>query len=183
MKLQNLFKIMLNTPSKGIYCLINHRNKRVYLKYSQNICMSLSRVLADIRSKNTIYKQLIKDVKKLQFLYLEDININEDDLSLHLKLDFYVQKYMDLGYSLYNNKHKLARFKVAIEVTEDLKSVHVVLTSRNRKKRIVVGVFDKMYDAEEFAASFDAMDVIRPIYAVNELSRKYFLNESNQVVK
>lgn len=182
MRVSELFNTMYKIPSKGIYCLINKTNKRIYIKHSFDICMSISRVLGDIRGKKSIYKQLIKDASKLQFLYLEDINIDDSITDIQVKMDHHVKDYLSQGYSLYNSKYKLVKFKVSIEVSEDLKLVYVKLCSRNKNTYITVGVFDKMYDAEEFAACFDAMDVIRPVYASNELTRKYFLSKSNHTV-
>lgn len=173
---------MLNTPSKGIYCLINHDNNMVYIKHSMDIPMSIARVIRDIRFKTTVYKQFIKDSKKLRFLFIEPLTGDESLLDIHLKIDYHIQDFIRSGYKLYNSKYRISKFKVAIEIQNDM-SVHVILASRNRKKKMVVGVFDKMYDAEEFASIFDAMDVVKPIYASNELTEKYFLNQSLHTVK
>lgn len=178
-----MFKIMLNVPSKGIYCLINEVDKLVYIKHSVDITMSIARVIADIRSKNIVYKQFIRDRKKLKFIFLEELKGDESLLDIHLRIDSHINNFNKQGYKLYNSKYRISRFKVNIEVQEDLHTIHVILASRNRLKKIVVGVFDKMYDAEEFATQFDNMEVVRPVYASNELSKKYFLNQALPIVK
>lgn len=167
-----VFKHMFNIPRSGIYCLINHKKKMLYIAYSKDICTSLSRIVKDIKDKNIIYKQMIKDVKKLEFEYLEDINNCDTTLDIHLKLGFYIDKYKHLGYTLYNNRYKHLQLKVSIIPSNDLKFVHVTLVSKTYK-RIVVGVFESIYEAQEFATVFDNMDLVKPIYAINDLTRNY----------
>lgn len=183
MRLKELFNTMYKLPRSGIYSLVNEKDKRVYISHSKDICTSISRLLRDIHSKNIVYKQMIKDAPKLQFNKLENINNYDTLVDIHTKLDYFIQGYKQRGYSLYNTKHKYLQLKVSIEVGEDLDVVYVKLISSLHKK-IVVGVFEKMYEAEEFATLFETMDVVKPVYAINELTRKYIKNnfKSNDTV-
>jgi hypothetical protein len=167
--------MMYKHYGSGIYCLINESKKRVYISYSKDIITSLSRIVRDIRSKNVIYKQLIKDVRGLEFLLLEDINIYDSEIDVCTKLDYFITLYKQLGYELYNDKYKLQKFKVSLEVDLNDNLVYVKLVNK-RYKKIVVGVFDKMYDAEEFATLFETMDIIKPIYSINNLTKSYILD-------
>jgi hypothetical protein len=131
---------------------------------------------------------MIKDAPKLEFNRLEDINIHDSLLDIHLKLDYHVKEYKQLGYSLYNTKHRFQKLKVKITVERDYRCkkpynndllVYVKLVSCLRKK-IVVGMFNTMLEAQEFVSStFDGMDIVKPVYSVNELTKEYikiFLN-------
>lgn len=174
MRTRELFKSMYKIPRGGIYGLVNTRSKMVYISYSKDIVTSLARLVRDIHSKNCIYKQLEKDATKLEFIRLENINISDTLIDIQVKLDYFINQYKKDGYSLYNNKYKLQQFKVKIEVSDDLKLIYVKLVSSGNKK-IICGVFDKMYDAEEFATIFETMDIVRPTYATNNLT-KIFLS-------
>lgn len=174
--MNDLFNMMYNTPRSVIYALICEENMKVYISYSKNVVTSLGRLLSDLQDKKSIYKHLIEDAPKLKFKVLDSINI-DDRIDIAVKIDHQVTLYKQLGYSLYNDKYKLQKFKVAIEVDDDLSRIFVKLKSDNRTKSVVVGVFDKMWDAEEFACCFDSMDIIKPVYATNEMSKKYFLTE------
>ncbi len=165
---------MYKLPRSGIYGLVCHKSKLVYISHSKDICTSISRLLRDIHSRNCIYKQLIKDASKLEFIKLENINNCDTLVDIHTKIDFFVQRYKQEGYSLYNTKHRYQQFKVKIEVGSDF-LVYVKLVSKLYKK-IVVGVFDKMYEAEEFATVFDTMDIVKPVYSINDLTRNYIKN-------
>lgn len=170
----DLFKLLYNTPRSVIYALVCQENMKVYISYSKNVVTSLGRLLSDVQDKKCIYKHLIDDASKLEFKVLDSINISDTSLDVALKLDHNITLYKQLGYSLYNDKYKLQKLKVAIEVDDDLKRIFVRLKSQDRHKSIVVGVFDKMWDAEEFACCFESMSIIKPIYATNTLSIEYF---------
>ena len=174
MRSKELFKSMYKTPQGGIYSLVCEKNKMVYISYSKDIITSIARLVRDIHSGNTIYKQLKKDASKLEFYRLEDINIYDTIIDVQLKLDYFIREYKQQGYSLYNDKYKLQQFKIKIEVSDDLKLIYVKLVSKGNKK-VICGVFDKIYDAEEFATIFETMDIVRPTYATNELT-KIFLS-------
>lgn len=174
----DVFKMMYKQSNSGIFCLINESKKRVYISYSKDIITSLARMVRDIRSKNVIYKQLIKDVRSLEFLLLEDINIYDTDICIHTKLDYFITFYKQLGYELYNDKYKLQKLKVSLEVNLNDNLVYVKLVNK-RYKKIVVGVFDKMYDAELFATVFEIMDIVKPVYSINELTRTYIEGMKN----
>lgn len=172
MRIKDLFSTMYKLPRSGIYGLVNHKSRMVYISYSKDICTSISRLLRDIHSKNCIYKHMIKDASKLQFVKLEDINNYETITDIRIKIDYFTEKYKQEGYSLYN-KLKPQKLKVRLDVVED--RVHVKLVSAYGFK-MVVGVFEKMYEAEEFATVFDGMDIVKPVYAINELTKNYIKN-------
>lgn len=175
--MNDLFKVLYNTPRSVVYALVHEGNKKVYISYSKNVVTSLARLLEDVKDKKSIYKHLIDDAPKLEFKVLDYINTTDDSLDISLKLDYNIELYKQLGYTLYNDKYKLKKLKVSIEVDESINRIFVRLKSQDRHKSIVVGVFDKMWDAQEFACCFDSMSIVVPVYATNELSVKYFLTE------
>lgn len=173
MRIKELFNTMYKLPRCGIYGLVNHKYKRIYISHSQDICTSIARLLRDIHHKITIYKQFIKDASKLEFVYLENINNCDSKIDIQMKEVYYIQQYKQLGYELYNTKNRLPNFKVMINVNEDLNRVYVQLVSRIYKK-YTVGVFNNMNEAMEFSTVFEKMDIIIPVYATNDLTREYF---------
>ena len=174
MRTKELFKSMYKTPQGGIYSLVCEKSKMIYISYSKDIITSLARLVRDIYSGNIIYKQLKKDASKLEFYRLENINNCDTFIDVQLKLDYFIQEYKQQGYSLYNSKYKLQQFKIKIEISDDMKLIYVKLVSKGNKK-IICGVFDKIWDAEEFATVFETMDIVKPTYAINNLT-KIFLS-------
>lgn len=170
----NIWKFFWNIPKSGLFALVNKSNKRVYISHSRDIPSSLARLVRDIGSRHSIYKQLIKDVKKLEFTLLENINIYDSLLDIHCKMDYYITEYKQLGYEIYNSRYKLQKFKVRIDVELD-RLVYVKLISKSYKQ-IVVGVFDNMDDAIEFSYIFDVMDIVIPVYSINNYTRSYILS-------
>lgn len=169
--------MMLKTPKSCIFGLICHKYKHIYISHSLDVCMSLSRVLKDVQDEISIYKQMIKEKKSLEFIVLDNINKYDTDVDIHLKIQYFIKHYKHLGYSLYNDKHRLREYKVKMEVSEDLKAMYVKLVCQSSK--IIVGVFDKLWDAEEFMTEFEKMDIIVPVYAINKLSKEYFKSNRN----
>lgn len=188
MRIKELFNTMYKLSNSCVFGLVNHRTKMVYISYSKDVCTSLARLLRDIHSRNIVYKQMIKDAPKLEFVKLENINIYDGMQEIHLKVDYHIGIYKQLGYSLYNYKHRFQKLKVKIQVEKDYRCkkpynndllVYVKLVSALRKTT-VVGVFNTMLEAEEFVSStFDGMDIVKPVYSINDLTKDYikiFLN-------
>jgi hypothetical protein len=172
-----LFNEFLNLKRCGIFALVNNEDKKVYITFSKEICSSFARIIREIHEKTCSYKQLIDDAQKLSYIFIENINYEDTKLDIHLKMEYFIQQYKHLGYTMYNDKHKPAKFKVVIDVHNDIKRIHVCLMSKSYRRSITVGVFDKMWDAEEFAVLFDSMDIIIPVYSSNKLTREYYENQ------
>jgi hypothetical protein len=141
------------------------------------MCTALSSLLKKIQDKTSLYKQLIKDASNLEFLLLENINNYDRPIDIEMKIVYFVKHYKHLGYELYNTKYKFQNFKVSISVNEEIDRVYVQLVSRIYKK-LIVGIFDNMFDAELFATEFENMDIIIPVYAINKYTREWFIRHA-----
>lgn len=130
--------------NKGIFCLINNVDKRIYISFSNNVFLALATLLNNVNSQSSpVYVELYNDLNKLEFKVLDTTYDN-----LRIGQSFYVEYYEDLGYNMYNN-FKGLKYKVRIEPNDKLGKVAVVLQNR-RKEKVVVAVFDSVLEAEEY---------------------------------
>lgn len=174
MKIDSLFKKLYKLPRSGIYCLLHKRKKKIYITHSKNICTSLSKNIKDIQDNVHIYKQLRKDVKSLEFVILEVLDLDMSLTDIHNRIYNYINIYKQDGYTLYNEKVKLIKNKVTIQIVDYL--VHVVVG--NTRKSTLCGIFDNMEDAVKFKEVLENQEVILPIQATNSETLSYFRLQS-----
>lgn len=161
---------MYNLSRSGIYALIDKRSRYVYICYSHDVIQSLSRNISQIASRTHRYKQLVRSRKRLDFVYLENIHYEDSRIDIASKVHYWIEYYKNLEYTVLN-KVKIKQYKVRTDITTD-KIIHVKLISRSYKE-LVVGVFDNMIEANEFAKLYKQMNFITPIYSTNALTRAY----------
>lgn len=176
MKVNRLFRIMNSIPRAGIYALVNHSKKRVYIGRSKDVCLSLSRLLLELQDKTHTSRKLIKDRNKLEFLFLEEIHYQDTLIDVSIKYNYWVNEYRNNGYEFYVKSYNFPQFRVRIDVGLDYK-VYVKLLNKGYKE-LVVGVFDTYPEAEEFAEVFNNMSYVSPVYAINNTSKEYFRLQS-----
>ncbi len=97
-----MFKIMYKLPRSGIYCLFHEKNRRVYIFDSRNIVVSLSRNIQNIQDKIHVYKHIHKDVKKLEYRFLDEIFHEDSKIDIDNKMSYWMNIYKQLGYTCYN---------------------------------------------------------------------------------
>lgn len=162
--------VELNQP--GVFALVHVRTKSMYISYSNNILKSVSEHLSHAKKGTHVNSNLNKQYKNLR-LYIIEIC---DYSNCKYQCAYWYKYYKDQGYNLYN-KRKPVQYRVAIEI--DIRTYKVLVQLVNkRKERIVLGVFDKVQEAEQFALLVQSQEVIRPLYATNELTRLYVLEHS-----
>lgn len=171
MKTSGVIKLLKKIPKSGIYCLIHKKRKNVYIYHSIDICTSIVRHLKNIQDKTHIYKQIIKDQKSLEFVFLENI-YKQNKSDIDVKLYHWMKHYKELGYNVYNYIN-LCRYRTRIDIDDIRLYLYVKLISR-RYDEVIVGKFDNIIEAREFAKLYENMEFITPIYAINNLSREYF---------
>jgi hypothetical protein len=132
-----------------------------------NCLDSMARHLTQIRKKTHPCKQLIQDRSKITFKILDTI----DDPQLRLLCHTYwSNKYKDSGYSFYRFRPALTlRAKVSVEDYQ----ARVKLQNANHDS-FVVGCFDSITEAESFLQAYYSHKAAYPVYAANELTRKYY---------
>lgn len=154
----------------GLYCFINKEDKRLYITWSIDLLRSVTRHIGMLCSGVHNYRNMQLDCNKLEFEFIETIEDDRSDISL--KYQYWVEYYKELGYTLYA-ENQVSKYKVVIKIKKSL--VYVTLKS-TYYTNIVVGVFNNMPEAEEFASIINNLKIISPIYAINDLSKKFFKN-------
>lgn len=167
----DLFKELINLPNRCIYGLFNEKDQRVYIGFTNNIIVTLPRLINDIKYSNNLLKQ---DIQLLEFRIIETL---EDKNALRIRYQYWVREYSNKGYQLYRD-YKAVEYKLSIDIIKNpFVQAHtdylfgVKLVSRGYNERIV-GIFRTMVDADAFVSShYRTIDNI--IYADNELTRDY----------
>lgn len=169
LQLNNEFLLNLNNLSNsGLFALINDFDRKVYVGYSRNILDALKRIVSDLNDNLKTHKNIKEDFTKLRLVVLEKMT---DVRLMKILYNNYIEHYRNIGYTSYRNVIPI-KLRVRIEITLDYKIlVHLVC---NNKTKIVVGVFDKMKEADSFVADFYTDRKIKLVYANNALTRNYY---------
>lgn len=172
----HLLDNLLHLPSTCIYGFINEYDKKIYIGFSCDLLLALYRNLKDIKYSNHPCK---KDFKKLKLIIIETL---DNKLNSRIRYQYWVNKYSNMGYKNYRN-FKASSYKVRVDVLRDFRMTYdrrflfyVKLRTRHGKE-FIVGVFDKVEDAELFVTlNYTSIDDI--IYAGNKLTKEYLKKES-----
>lgn len=164
-----VFHNMYNLPKSGIFVFVNEKKRCVYISYSKNLVLTLSRNIYEMQNKVHLYRPLNYNIKKWKFSIIETI-VDDSLLDIHCKLNFYINEYRNNGYEVKHHNVMILKFKV--DIGEDYK-VYCKLKARNGTE-YVVGVFDNLQDSEEFQSLYRNMKVITPVYSNNDLTREFF---------
>lgn len=162
---------LLDIPEVGVYGLINETEKKVYITYSEDMLGGISRLLRNIKDNNTGYRELRRDIDSLSIKIIETVNYDYTKRDLRDLFRYWSEYYVLLGYTLYRS-YKALQCIVAIEMLPDLR---VAVTLRNKAlKGIIMGIFKTMSEANSFVQMYNSMDIIVPVYALNEDTREYY---------
>lgn len=142
----NLYRQLLSFPEAGIWAFINETDKRIYLLESKNLMAGISRNIDAIQRSIHDVKLLQKDKYKLDVQVIEEV---KDGVRRKVRLAYWMKRYKELGYSLYK-EYKPVQYEVKV-VLQDY--IHVYLVSR-RKKKILIGTFDKMVECDIFIETY-----------------------------
>lgn len=169
----NLFVALLDTAVSGLYCLINEKDKRVYVCHSINILDSLKRHIESLKMGGHYCNLLQQDLLKLEYKYLET---ESDKTSMMIKEEKWKRYYQDLGYSLYKRRTAINfKIKMKIETRGELsyKVLVYLITTNNGNKRIV-GIFNTKNEGTEFINKYYNNSIIQDIiYSDNKLTQDY----------
>lgn len=171
----NLIKDLFNYPEMCVYGLVNDTDKRIYLGFTSNLPLALSRIIKDLKYSNG---KLKNDLDKLELIILESIT---DRNNLRVRYRVHQTEYSNKGWMLYRRDNKLPNYKLRIDVVKASDGyiqkdyqVHIKLATRAGKE-LIVGAFSNYPDALEWAngAYEDKNNIINIVYADNELTKKY----------
>lgn len=153
---------LVTLNQSGVFALVHVRTKSMYLSYSNNILVAVGQHLSKASTGTHDNSFLNKHYSNLRLYIVElcDSNIVREQYS------YWYNKLQPLY-----NKVPPPQYRVRIEVDHKYQ-ILVKLVSKSGK-HLVIGVFDKMEDAKMFKAVVQSQEHIRPLYASNELTRKY----------
>ncbi len=153
----------------GVYALINHQEKRLYLGCSKDMLKALIRILDDLKT-NKQYSELLKDYDKLEFCTIETSPSTSSMAYLRLRLGYFRILWENNGYSFYNSDKGL-RLRVNSYLGSDSK-VYVEVVSQSNK-RIIVGVFNRVRDADSFIKRHYGSPISEIVYADNRNTERF----------
>jgi len=142
----NLAQEIISLPQAGIWALVNEKDRRIYLTFSNAVAGSLTRNLMALKDGSHRSKQMVKDLPKLTFKLIEPFSKSNVENRLRLKY------WMD-QYSVQEYEHYISGVSIKIRVQKEL-SAHprgvIVRLVNSRYKKIPLGLFGTMEEADRF---------------------------------
>lgn len=149
MQTTDLINQIRQTPTYGVYALVNNADKRVQVCYSNFIPEAVVRTLKKLSTNRHKSVKMTEDQGKLELVFLERL-FKQIDQKLALKK--WVDYYSELGFEHYT-KYTIANMRIKYEIgRSNHKAVVQVLLLSNRKNKILVGTFDSMPDAKSWVS-------------------------------
>lgn len=162
----------LNFNKAGIVGFINKRDKKILILESSNILVAITRVLVEVKNNTFKSKAFINDFDQLDefkvFHELEPL----DNVTRYLLVNKLRDSYLAEGYSLYRPV-KFTRFKVKKDLVNKGQTYYVAVKLVNWNREILVGVFEKGWDADAFIEQNYPGEVEAVVYANTELTREF----------
>lgn len=168
-------KNLILYPQKGIYVILNKKNKRFLLVETNDFFKSVGDNLSKIRNGKHSVSLLNSDWKELEIKFLEKQEYR-DIRKQHLL--YWNNRLVDKGYTSYRPINQ-CQFKPIITTFRPNETLNPHVFFRvglyiSGTKEITVAVFEKYEYAESFVEQYyKNCDIVYPIYGTNELSRQY----------
>lgn len=157
-------------PEMCIFGLINEDNKAILIYRTTNIVTSLARIIRE-------YKYSNKNILKLSLIIIEDI---KDSNNLWVRYNYWTNYYSNKGYIIMNRCKYNIKYKLRKQILGDFRPkfsslplFYVKIVSR-RYKEIIVGIFDKVIDMDEFIDKHYANGIDSIVYSSNKLTKEYY---------
>lgn len=173
---KTILNYLFNYPEMCIYGLINHKDHKIYVGYTANLPLALSRIIRDTKYSNN---KLNKDWDKLEFAVLETVT---DRKNLRIKYNQWIKEYSNKGWDLYKKQGQsnIPTYKLRIDLwmdesrwTKEDQLVYVRLITR-RYKELTVGVFNDYDEAVRWSKdNYPNTTITQVIYAKNALTEEY----------
>lgn len=156
----------------GIAGFINTQDKKILILESSNLLMAITRVLIEVKNNTFKSKKFIDDFNKLDdFKIFYELD-GADNVTRYLLVNKLLDSYKAEGYSLYRPV-KFTRFKIKKDIVTKDRLWYVVVKLVNWNREILVGVFNKGYEADEFIKEAYPGEVESVVYANNELTKEF----------
>lgn len=156
----DLLTTLTSIPNNSIIGLINDSEKKLYILQGSRNRMLLMENITQIEIGDHTY---LDSLVNYRIIVIETCY---DRVSRLLHTEYWYNHYEELGYSLVNRRC-LLKYKYRIVLNKLGQVIVSVVNKRN--DQTIVGVFNKLQDAEEFVEYSKGQFV----YANNQLTRDY----------
>lgn len=132
----------------GAFCLINHSDKLVEVRYSSDVNKAIASILSDIKLGIFNVPQLAKDYLdgKVEIRFLEEVS---GQFNLRVCEYKWMEEYREQGYQPYSDRKGL-NLRVVTKVESYGTKFFVVVKLKYSRQEITVGVFEKKEHADRF---------------------------------
>ena len=152
---------LLSIPESGIYALINTISMTARVYCSTAIPEALLRFLRECKRRG-------EDASQWEFMFLDS---SLDDVNIAGFWDDLETK----GYTMVGKSP--VRYTPVIRVQSFNRVLRAFVLLRSKGHLYVTcGVFETMDEAKEFVSIYLSGPIVRPVYANNELTRKFFID-------
>lgn len=188
-----MLKTISSLPISGICAFINESTKSVYFLYSRECAIRCCREIIELKSNKHKSRELqdAYNANLLTLVSVEDVpyayNTIDHGADLRSRYGYHITQYRNAGYADMRNGHNPGCYKIKINVDLDYKLKEVRVDESNRKlvyveavssryDRIVLGVFNKVYEAESWIGQVypQGFNNDRLIRANNAMTKNYY---------
>jgi len=165
-----LLKDMYEMKKGCIFVLLCDESKRFWVGHTNNLLNAIARICNDLETHK--YVLMKEDIEKIQIKVVEDDV--EDEQLRRIRVALYVSHYESLGYTLYAPSN-LVRYKVKTNIIRMNKyTKFIVYLTSGRRNDVVVGVFSKKREMDDFLNTYYPDNVVKGIfYSSNDLTTNY----------
>lgn len=167
---KDLINTLSQLPNMCVFALVNEKDKKIFIGKTTNLVTYLGRLINECQYSN-------KELLTLPFIILESIT---DKPNLYVRFNYWINYYSNKGYLIYKKPKYRLNYKLRIDLMGDFRMqyearhlFYVKILSR-RYRELVIGVFDKIYDAEAFIADNYPNGIESVVYSSNSLTKEYF---------
>lgn len=162
---------ILGLPQSGVFVITDIETSRVYVNYTQNLFLSLARLMEELGGEI------------LARLQLRVVEVTTDLESMKLFCEYHRDKYRNMGWTeLLPHGRKALQYRARLAPSEDLKRWEVRLVTARGDSSKVVGVFKNKGEAQTFIETCYKGDLCLPVYALNS-DTKELLEKANNELK
>lgn len=168
------FNPLLNSSYACLYCLISPSSLKFQVRSTNNLSEATYRLLQQYTKGLLVPQELSNDIYNgsLEINVLETLN---DHVSRNLRVSFWVDYYLGLGYTLYKDQD-IPKYKLSYDL-KDLSEdgqfkYRAFLYLECASSKLLIGVFDTIEEMRKFKDKYYPKDEVKSlVYAFNEATR------------
>lgn len=177
-------KDLIESSKPCIYALISPSSKKVMIRATKNLTNATNRLLNEYNKGLLVPQELENDIanSSLEIIALEDIC---DDVMQAIRIDYWVDYYLSIGYSLYKeHRRNRYRFKYRLEMVDgNTFQYKTMLYLENSSKSILIGIFDTIKDMNAFCNEYYPNKEIKSVVYHNHPYMKYYYKDKYYIGK